>query len=57
MRFLRFLVKELILHGILFAILGTFVLTGLYLLSTGASVDEYGKIFLSFFSIYEYAAS
>ncbi len=49
MRFLRFLVKELILHGILFAILGTFVLTGLYLLSTGASVDEYGKIFLSFF--------
>ena len=36
MRFLRFLLKELVLHGIVFAIVGTIVLSALYLLSIGA---------------------
>ncbi len=49
MRFLRFLFKELILHGIVFAIVGTLVLSGLYLLSTGASIDAYGQMLSSFF--------
>lgn len=35
MRFLRFLFKELVIHGILFALIGTVVLSSLYLLATG----------------------
>ncbi len=53
MRFLRFLVKELLLHGILFAVVGTIVLSTLYLLSTGADAARYleaGKSFLLFIS-------
>ncbi len=49
MRFLRFLFKELILHGILFAVVGTIALTVLYLLATGASGQGFidaGKSFL-----------
>ncbi len=41
MRFLRFLLKELVLHGIVFAIVGTIVLSALYLLSIGAPADGY----------------
>ncbi len=37
MRFWRFLFKELILHGILFAFAGTIALSCLYLLATGAN--------------------
>ena len=49
MRFLRFLVKELLLHGIVFAVVGTIVLSALYLLATGADTAgfiEAGKSFL-----------
>lgn len=41
MRFLRFLGRELFLHGILFAIGGTIVLSALYLLSIGAPAEAY----------------
>lgn len=41
MRFLRFLGRELVLHGILFAVLGTVVLSALYLLSIGAPANAY----------------
>lgn len=37
MRFWRFLFKELILHGILFAFVGTIALSCLYLLATGSN--------------------
>ncbi len=49
MRFLRFLVKELIFHGILFAVIGTVALTSLYLLATGADLQgfiEAGRSFI-----------
>jgi ABC-type dipeptide/oligopeptide/nickel transport system permease component len=49
MRFLRFLVKEFLLHGIVFAIAGTVILSAFYLLSIGAPIDSYaqtGKSFL-----------
>lgn len=49
MRFLRFLVKELILHGIVFAMVGTVALSALYLLATGATTEGFidaGKSFL-----------
>ncbi|MBQ9239086.1 MAG: ABC transporter permease subunit [Treponema sp.] len=41
MRFLRFLGKEFILHGILFAVVGTIVLSALYLLSIGTPAGGY----------------
>ena len=37
MRFLRFLLKELVLHGIVFAIIGTIVLSALYFAAIGAT--------------------
>ena len=49
MRFLRFLVREFLLHGIVFAIAGTVILSCLYLLSIGAPIETYaetGKAFL-----------
>ncbi|MBO4403785.1 MAG: ABC transporter permease subunit [Treponema sp.] len=39
MRFLRFLFKELIIHGIIFALIGTVVLSSLYLVATGQDED------------------
>ncbi|MCR5285497.1 MAG: hypothetical protein K6D95_07855 [Treponema sp.] len=53
MRFLRFLVRELLLHGIVFAVVGTIVLSCLYLVSIGAPADAYldaGRSFLLFIS-------
>lgn len=41
MRFLRFLLKEFLLHGILFAVVGTIVLSALYLLSIGTPAKGY----------------
>jgi len=41
MRFLRFLVKELVIHGILFALIGTVVLSSLYLVATGEDENVY----------------
>jgi ABC-type dipeptide/oligopeptide/nickel transport system permease component len=49
MRFLRFLVREFLLHGIVFAVAGTVILSCLYLLSIGAPAEAYaetGKAFL-----------
>lgn len=41
MRFVRFLVKEFLLHGIVFAIAGTIILSALYLLSIWAPAEAY----------------
>jgi hypothetical protein len=41
MRFLRFLGRELLLHGVVFAVAGTIALTGLYLLSIGAPRESF----------------
>ncbi|MBP3709957.1 MAG: ABC transporter permease subunit [Treponema sp.] len=41
MRFLRFLLKEFILHGIVFAVVGTIILSALYLLSIGTPAGGY----------------
>lgn len=41
MRFLRFLTREFVLHGVVFAVVGTLALTLLYLLSIGAPPDSY----------------
>lgn len=41
MRFSRFLIKELVINGLVFVIIGTLVLSVLYLLSTGASPEMY----------------
>ena len=49
MRFFFFFFREFLLHGIVFAIAGTIILSCLYLLSIGAPVDSYlatGKAFL-----------
>ncbi len=49
MRFLRFMVREFLLHGIVFAVAGTAILATLYLLSIGAPAESYaetGKSFL-----------
>ncbi len=48
MRFLRFLGRELLLHGIIFAIVGTVVLSALYLLSIGAPPEAYLDALKSF---------
>ncbi|MGI5059231.1 ABC transporter permease subunit [Treponema pectinovorum] len=53
MRFLRFLFRELILHGAIFALVGTVALSALYLLAIGASGHEFlnaGKSFLMLIS-------
>ena len=53
MRFLRFLVRELLLHGIVFAVVGTVALSCLYLLSIGAPAEAFadaGRSFLLFIS-------
>ena len=49
MRFLRFLVRELLIHGVLFAVAGTAALSLLYLLSIGAPASSFlqaGRSFL-----------
>lgn len=48
MRFLRFLGLELGLRGVVFTLAGTLALVGLYLLSIGASPDQYLKSLRSF---------
>jgi hypothetical protein len=48
MRFLRFLSRELLLHGVLFTLAGTAVLASLYLVSIGAPVDRYASTGRSF---------
>jgi ABC-type dipeptide/oligopeptide/nickel transport system permease component len=47
-RFLRFLLKEFVLHGIVFAIVGTIILSALYLLSIGAAAPVYWETLKSF---------
>lgn len=49
MRFLRFLVREFLVHGIVFAVAGTVILSGFYLLSIGAPVESYAETARSFF--------
>lgn len=41
MKFVRFLVKEVLLNGIIFVLIGTVLLSMLYLVSTAASADMY----------------
>lgn len=48
MRFIRFLLMELGLRGIVFTLLGTAALVALYLLSIGAPADQYVKSAQSF---------
>ncbi len=48
MRFFRFLAREFILHGVVFAVVGTVALTCLYLLSIGAPADSYAETGRSF---------
>ncbi len=43
MRFIRFLLKEFVLRGIVFTVLGTAALVSLYLLSIGAAPADYAK--------------
>jgi ABC-type dipeptide/oligopeptide/nickel transport system permease component len=43
MRFVRFLLKELVLRAILFTVLGTVALVTLYLLAIGAPAADYGN--------------
>ena len=43
MRFLRFLIREFIVHGIVFAVAGTLVLSAFYLLSIGAPAESYAE--------------
>jgi ABC-type dipeptide/oligopeptide/nickel transport system permease component len=49
MRFLRFLVREFFVHGIVFAVAGTVILSGFYLLSIGAPIESYVGTGRSFF--------
>ncbi len=48
MRFLRFLLREFFLHGVVFAIAGTIALSALYLLSIGAPLASFGAAGRSF---------
>ncbi len=48
MRLLRFLGRELLLHGVIFAVGGTLALAGLYLLSIGAPLASFGLAGRSF---------
>jgi ABC-type dipeptide/oligopeptide/nickel transport system permease component len=43
MRFVRFLLKELVLRGVLFTVFGTAALVALYLSSIGAPPEDYAK--------------
>lgn len=51
MRFLRFLGLELGLRGLVFTVVGTFALVGLYLLSIGAPPELFAKTARSFFQM------
>jgi ABC-type dipeptide/oligopeptide/nickel transport system permease component len=48
MRFLRFLARELVVHGALFTVAGTAVLSLLYLLSIGAPTESFAQTGRSF---------
>ncbi len=48
MRFLRFLARELIIHGALFTVAGTAILALLYLLAIGASPESFARTGQSF---------
>src|SRR5512137_1300455 len=48
MRFLRFLTREFIVRGVVFAVAGTMALTCLYLLSIGAPPSSYAETGRSF---------
>ncbi len=48
MKFVRFLVKEVLINGIVFVVAGTLILSFLYLLSTGASPEMYLDAFKTF---------
>lgn len=48
MRFLRFLLKEFVLHGIVFAVVGTLILSALYLLSIGTPVEGFADALKAF---------
>ncbi len=48
MRFLRFLARELILHGAVFTVAGTAVLSMLYLLAIGAPPEDFARTGKSF---------
>lgn len=48
MRFVRFLLKDLVLRGILFTVFGTMALVSLYLLSIGAPAEDYSKAIRTF---------
>ncbi len=48
MRFIRFLFKEFLLRGVLFAVIGTLGLVSLYFLSIGVPAEEYGLAARSF---------
>jgi len=48
MRFLRFLARELIVHGVLFTVAGTAALSLLYLLSIGAPPESFAETGRSF---------
>lgn len=48
MRFLRFLLKEFVLHGIVFAVVGTLILSALYLISIGTPVDGFADALKTF---------
>ena len=47
MRVLRFLFRELVIHGILFAMIGTIVLSSLYLIATGEDEQVEGRTAIS----------
>ena len=47
MRVLRFLFRELVIHGILFAMIGTIVLSSLYLIATGEEEHVEGRTEIS----------
>jgi ABC-type dipeptide/oligopeptide/nickel transport system permease component len=49
MRFLRFLTREFLLRGVVFALVGTIALTCLYLLSIGAPLSSFADTGKSFF--------
>jgi ABC-type dipeptide/oligopeptide/nickel transport system permease component len=48
MRFLRFLARELLLHGVVFTVAGTAILSMLYLLAIGAPPENFAKTGRSF---------
>ena len=48
MRLLRFLWREFLLHGVIFAVVGTAALTALYLLSIGATAGSFAETARSF---------